>query len=326
MKSGNKINPLNVIKPFFYISAIVIIVTVIFNLFSYSKVQVNDMGNYRGESDENYNVYAFPVPDTLYFAGERVPLENFDVRESLDMELHKVGLFHSEMFLFLKRANRFFPVIEPILKKNGIPDDFKYVCVTESGLTNAVSPAKAEGFWQFVSVTAKQYGLEVNDEVDERYNLVKATEAACKFLKEKKAKFGNWTITAASYNVGDSGITKFIAYQDEKSYYDLALFTETARYIYRSLAIKLIMQNPKAYGFNFTKKDLYPIIETKQVEVDSAITDLTVFAKKQGTNYKMLKYFNPWLRDKKLSNKKKTKYLIEIPKPGARTKNYFPEK
>jgi membrane-bound lytic murein transglycosylase D len=325
MGKNNKIDLKSIIRPFFYVSAILIILVVIFNLFSYSAYQVDEKKQYKTEIADNYGVYAFPCPDSAIFLGERVPFENFDVRESFDLELHKIAYWHAEMLLYFKRANRYFPVIEPILKKNNIPDDFKYVCINESGLTNAVSPAKAEGFWQFMSATAKQYNLEVSDEVDERYNLVKATEAACKFLKDKYSKFGNWTITAASYNVGDSGINRFMNYQGEKSYYDLALITETGRYIYRALAIKLIMENPKAYGFNFNKKDLYPVIETKQVEVDSTIADLAVFAKKEGTNYKMLKYFNPWLRDKKLTNKSKKKYVIDIPVEGARNKDYYSE-
>jgi membrane-bound lytic murein transglycosylase D len=326
MSKRNKIEIASVIKPFFYISAILVILLVIFNLFSYSTFQADEQKQYKAEIAENYAVYAFPTPDSVYFAGERVPIENFDVRESLDMEIHKIAYWHAEMFLYFKRANRYFPFIETILKKNGIPDDFKYVCVTESGLTNAVSPAKAEGFWQFVAVTAKQYGLEVNDEIDERYNLLKSTEAACSYLKAKYTKYGNWALSAASYNAGDSGINRFMSYQNQKSYYDLALFTETGRYIYRAIAIKLIMENPKAYGFNFTKNDLYPVIETDQIEVDSTITDLTVFAKSQGTSYKLLKMFNPWLRAQKLTNKKKTKYTISIPKKGVRTKNYSTDK
>jgi hypothetical protein len=298
-----------------------------FHLFSYSSnTNNNKVENKRSKKDfKDYGVYAMPTPDSLYFAGERVPLENFDVRESLDMELHKVSYWHSEMFLYLKRANRFFPIIEPILKKNGIPDDFKYICVAESGLTNAVSPAKAEGFWQFMSSTAKSYGLEVNTEVDERYNVKKSTQAACKYLKRKYARYGSWTLAAASYNAGDGGVVKFKNYQGVKSYYDLALYKETGRYVYRALAMKLIMENPQNYGFNYTKKDLYPVIDTKTIKVDSAITNLAVFAKKQGTNYKVLKILNPWLRAHKLTNKKKKTYVVEIPKKGARAKDYFAE-
>lgn len=325
MTKERKVHAGSVVRNLFYGAAIILILFVVFNLFSYSSIQPDRNDDYREDMKE-YGVFALPSPDSLYFAGERVPLENFDVRESLDMELHKVTYWHSEMFLYLKRANRYFPVIEPILKKNGIPDDFKYICVAESGLTNAVSPAKAEGFWQFMASTAKGYGLEVNSEVDERYHLVKSTEAACKYLKEKYRKFGKWTLAAASYNAGDGGVNKFMDYQDEESYYDLALYVETGRYVYRAMAMKLIMENPKQYGFNYREKDLYPIIDTREIEVDSSITDLAAFAKSQGTNYKMIKLFNPWLRDRVLKNKSKKTYIIEVPEKGARSKNYFPEK
>ena len=325
MTKERKVNPINLILKLLYGSAVIIILFVVFNLFSYSssKSFLEDPG-YKNKLQE-YGVFAMPIPDTLFFADERIPLENFDVRESLDMEIHKVSYWHSEMFLYLKRANRYFPVIEPILKKNGIPEDFKYICVAESGLRNAVSPAKAVGFWQFMSATAKGYGLTVNKEVDERYHLVKSTKAACKYLKGKYAKYGSWTLAAASYNAGDGGVKKFMNYQGEKSYFDLALYDETSRYVYRALAMKLIMENPQNYGFNFRKRDLYPVIDTKEVKVDSTISDMAEFAKSQGTNYKMLKIFNPWLRAHKLTNTSKKTYYITIPEKGARAKSYFPK-
>jgi membrane-bound lytic murein transglycosylase D len=323
MGADKKINPLTVIKPLFYLSAILIILVVLFNLFSYSTYHSDEQELYRNEIADNYAIFAFPLPDSVSFAGERIPIENFDVRESLDMEIHKIAYWHAEMLLYFKRANRFFPVIEPILKQNGIPDDFKYICVTESGLTNAVSPAKAEGFWQFMSGTAKQFGLEINEDVDERYNLPLATHAACKYLKSKYTKFGSWAVAAAAYNAGDGTLEKFIASQNEKSYFDLAMYVETSRYLYRAIAVKLIMENPKNYGFNFTKNDLYPVIDAKSVEVDSALVSLAEFAQSQGTNYKMLKMFNPWLRSQKLLNKHKKKYFISLPIEGARSKDYF---
>jgi len=326
MTTERKVHAGSVIRNLFYGAAIIFILVVVFNLFSYSSTKTKSAHDISYQQEIlSHGYYAVPTPDSLYFAGERVPLENFDVRESLDMELHKVSYWHSELFLYLKRANRFFPVIEPILKKNGIPDDFKYVCVAESGLTNAVSPAKAEGFWQFMEPTAKSYGLEVNDEVDERYHVKKATEAACKYLKAKYRKFGTWTLAAASYNAGDGGVNRFMEYQDEESYYDLALYEETARYVYRALAMKVIMEHPQQFGFHYRQKDLYPVIDTKEVEVDTAITDLAAFAKSQGTNYKLIKLLNPWLRDRKLKNKNKKTYYIAVPTEGARTKNYFPE-
>jgi len=329
MEKERKVNGVRLVRNLFIGSAIIIILVVVFNLlvFSQDNKQINDSTKTeRLDSIKIQNAslsYAVQIPDSLYFAGERVPLENFDIRESLDKELLKVTFWHSEMFLYLKRANRYFPVIEPILKKCGIPDDFKYVCVTESGLTDAVSPAKAEGFWQFMAPTAKQYGLEVNEEVDERYHLKRATFAACQYLKSKYAKFGSWTTAAASYNAGDNGIDKRVEYQKEKSYYDLALFTETSRYVFRALAIKLVMENPEKYGFIIYKKDLYPVIEVKEIMVDSSITDFISFAKKEEINYKLLKMFNPWLRAHSLTNKTKKKYILEIPAKGARSKDYF---
>jgi membrane-bound lytic murein transglycosylase D len=325
MEKERKVAPINLILKLLYGSAIVIILFAVFNLFSYSSSKkVLEDPDYKSKL-QDYAVFAMPTPDTLYFAGERVPLENFDVRESLDMEIHKVSYWHSEMFLYLKRANRFFPVIEPILKKNGVPEDFKYVCVAESGLRNAVSPAKAVGFWQFMASTAKGYGLTVNKEVDERYHLEKSTKAACKYLKKRYAKYGSWALVAASYNAGDGGVNKFMDYQNEDSYFDLALYEETSRYVYRALAMKLIMESPQNYGFNFRERDLYPVIDTKEVKVDSTITDLAAFAKKLGTNYKMLKHFNPWLRAHKLTNSSKKTYYITVPKKGARAKKYFPD-
>jgi len=196
----NKINLRVFIKNIFYASASIIIVVVIFNLFSYSNTRFNHEEEYKKNVENNYAVYAFPTPEKLDFAGEKVPLENFDVRESLDLEILKVAYWHSEMFLYLKRANRVFPIVEPILKKYGIPDDFKYLMVAESGLVNVVSPARAEGYWQFLSGTAREYGLEVNKEVDERYHLKKSTEAACKYLKKRYVKFGSWSMAAAAYN------------------------------------------------------------------------------------------------------------------------------
>jgi len=329
MDKGTKVNARKMVRNLFFGAAIIIILVVVFNLFTYSQENQENTDtvkteNFDTEESQNVNLaYSIPLPDSLFFAGERVPLENFDVKESLDKEMLKVVYWHSEMFLYLKRANRYFPIIEPILKKNGVPDDFKYICVTESGLADVVSPAKAEGFWQFMAPTAKQYGLEVNDEVDERYNLKKATQAACKYLKSRYAKFGSWTIAAAAYNAGDKGIDDRVDHQKENSYYDLALFTETSRYVYRALAIKLVMENPVKYGFIISKKDLYPVIDVKEIEIDSSITNMVTFATSQEINYKLLKMFNPWLRAHQLTNKTKKKYILEIPEKGARSKDYY---
>lgn len=255
-------------------------------------------------------------PTAIDFAGEKAPLQIADVRERLDRELLVNANLHSSTILIMKRANRAFPIIEPILKQYGVPDDFKYLAVIESALTNAVSPSGAKGVWQFMPDTAKEKGMEVNEGVDERYHLQKATEAACKYLVAAKQKFGNWTLAAASYNGGMNGVNTKIVEQQVTDYYDLLLTDETSRYVFRILALKEIMKHPDLYGFEVDKNEMYDNIPTKTIEVDSSITDLAVFAKKQGINYKILKIHNPWLRDKKLSNPTKKKYVIEIPTSG----------
>lgn len=255
-------------------------------------------------------------PSQVDFAGEKTPLQISDVRERFDRELLVNANLHSSTILILKRANRAFPIIEPILKQYGVPDDFKYLAVIESALTNAVSPSGAKGVWQFMPETAKEKGMEVNDGVDERYHLIKSTEAACKYLLAAKQKFGNWTLAAASYNGGMTGVNNKIAEQKVTDYYDLLLTDETSRYVFRILALKEIMKNPSLYGFQLSNNELYEIIPTKKIEIDSSIVDLADFAKAQGINYKILKIHNPWLRDKKLSNPSKKKYEIEIPLSG----------
>lgn len=259
---------------------------------------------------------AMYFPTEVDFAGEKTPLQISDVRERLDRELLINANLDATTALIIKRANRVFPIIEPILAKYGVPDDFKYLAVIESGLVNAVSSAGARGVWQFMPETAKEKGMEVNDIVDERYHLEKSTEAACRYLLAAKEKFGSWTLAAASYNGGMNGITKRIEEQKVTNYYDLALTEETSRYVFRILALKEIMRQPTKYGFNIYPSDLYTQIPTKKVAVDSSITDLTGFAIAQGINYKILKIHNPWLRDKKLVNPTKKRYEIEIPLEG----------
>jgi membrane-bound lytic murein transglycosylase D len=263
---------------------------------------------------EKREVVALPME--IDFAGEKTPLHIADVRERLDREMIINTNLHSTTTLILKRANRAFPVIEPILKKYGIPDDFKYLAVIESGLANVVSPAGARGVWQFMPETAKEKGMEVNDFVDERYHLEKSTEAACRYLLDAKNKFGNWTLAAAAYNGGMGGVNKQLTNQQVADYYDVLLTEETSRYVFRILALKEIMQNPAKYGFEIPNEQLYHPIEVKKIQVDSTISDLAVFAKSQGVNYKILKIHNPWLRDKKLENKGKRTYTLEIPIEG----------
>jgi membrane-bound lytic murein transglycosylase D len=276
-------------------------------------------------SDENqekkmindYNVYALPMPEDLDFAGERVPIEIPDIYERMDRELLVNTYWQSNTLLLLKRANKYFPIIEPILAEHGVPDDLKYVAVIESGLTNAVSPAGARGFWQFMESTGKEYGLEINDNVDERYHLEKSTHAAAEYFKKSKKRFGNWTLAAAAYNAGDYGVDKQRERQDVKDYYDLLLGEETGRYVFRILALKEIMQNPKKYGFNFRPKDLYQDVPSYKVQVDTPVADFARFAKKMDINYKILKIHNPWLREAHLNNKSRKEYQIELPEKGA---------
>ena len=250
------------------------------------------------------------------FSGEEVPTFMADVQERLDKEMITNMNYHTNTTLVIKRANKVFPIIEPILAKYGVPDDFKYLAVIESSLVNAVSPAGARGVWQFMPATAKEKGMEVSDEVDERYHLEKSTEAACKYLLGAKEKFGSWTLAAASYNGGMNGISKKMEEQQVDNYYDLLLTEETSRYVFRILALKEIMSKSDKYGFSIPKEALYYTIPTKKIVIDSSITDLAKFAKTQGVNYKILKIHNPWLRDKKLTNNSRKKYEIEIPTSG----------
>lgn len=272
-------------------------------------------------TDTRYSVYPVNLPTQLKFAGEKVPLEYFDVNEDLDRELLINVYWQSHSMLLIKRANRYFPVIENVLRKNGVPEDMKYLAVAESDLSNLVSPRQAVGFWQFMEGTAKDYRLEVNAEVDERYHIEKSTEAACTFLKESYQRYGSWTMAAASYNMGRKGLDEQIGRQKNDHYYDLLLNEETGRYIYRVLAMKLILSNPEEYGFYAGDKDLYPVIPTYEVTVDGTVEDFADFASRYGINYKVLKIFNPWLRDKKLTNPHKKTYYIRIPKDGLNSRD-----
>jgi hypothetical protein len=272
-----------------------------------------------------YGVFAVEIPDSLEFAGENVPLMNFDTRESLDRELLVNTYFHSQTLLYIKKAPRYFPVIVPILKAHNIPEDFKYMPLVESGLSNAISPANAVGYWQLLRGTAIENGLEVNSEVDERYHLEKSTVAACKYLLKSYEKYQNWTMVAASYNNGRRGVDRQIERQKEKNYYDLLLNEETSRYMFRLLALKMILEEPEKYGFHFDKKDLYEPLESYEVVVDSSVTSFADFAKSYHTNYKILKFLNPWLRENYLTNRERKPYRIRIPEPDARTQEFEKE-
>jgi hypothetical protein len=280
---------------------------------TYANSQLNADGNFPQE----YKIISPKVPDDLYIFGERVPTENFEVYERVDRELLVNTYWHSATILAIKRAARWFPVIEPILKANNIPDDFKYLAVVESNLENVVSPAGATGYWQFIKSAAKQYGLEVTDQVDERYDVIKSTEAACKYLNTAYAMFGNWTMSASSYNAGINGIEKWSGLQKAESYWNLVLNSETSRYVSRIIAMKLIMENPAAYGYALSPDDLYQPLEYKEVELNSSVADFADYATSLGINYKTLKLYNPWLRDTSLKIKNGTVYKIKVPVEGS---------
>ncbi len=282
-------------------------------VFSVEKEVVADGNVEERNTSETYQIKALKIPKGLNFAGESVPVEQEDIRERVDRELLVNTYWQSNGLLLIKKAHKYFPIIEPILKKNGIPDDFKYLAVIESGLENVTSPAGAKGFWQIMEVTAKENKLEVNGNVDERYHLEKATQVACDYLNKAKEKFGNWTLAAAAYNGGVKGISRRMETQMVDDYYDLLLVDETARYLPRIVAVKEILSNPENYGFIFDNEDLYNMIPTKTIKVDSVITDIALFSKNLGINYKIMKIHNPWLRENKLNNASKRMYEIKIP-------------
>ncbi len=264
----------------------------------------------------DYGVYSLKLPQTLDFAGENVPLHQPDIKERADREFLVNTYWQSNGIMLIKKSKKFFPIIEPILAEEGIPDDFKYLAVIESGLANVKSPAGASGFWQIMKVTGRELGLEVNENVDERYHLEKATRAACKYLKQSKARFGSWTLAAAAYNAGNAGINKELDRQQVSDYYDLLLNPETGRYMFRILALKEILKAPESFGFNVAPDSYYYQVPTEKKAVDFEIDDLASFAKANNINYKVLKIHNPWLRENKLNNKSKKLYHIEIPLAG----------
>ena len=268
------------------------------------------------QSSQILRVEALDIPNVMTFAGERVPLQDTDVRERLDREIHVNTYWHSNMLLMIKKANRFFSEIEPLLKKYNLPDDFKYLAVAESGLDNVTSHAGASGFWHFMKATGKEYGLEINNYVDERYNLELATKVAAQYLINSKELFGSWTNAAAAYNAGNAGITKQMKRQDATDYYSLLLNSETGRYVFRILAFKEILSNPEKYGFYVDQQDLYQAIPTKTIIINTPVEDFAKFAKQQGINYKILKIHNPWLRDTYLKNASGKAYSIKIPIAG----------
>ena len=301
------------ILPLFWVG-LVTMVSILITGFIYTIDGLTALKSY-GE-EPTYKVYALELPDTLTFADEKVPLDSPDLRERLDRELLVNTYWQSNMMLLLKRANKYFPTIEKILKEEGVPTDLKYLSVVESGLQNVISPAGAKGFWQIMRTTGREYGLEVNSNVDERYHLTLSTRMAAQYLKKAKNKFGSWTLSAASYNRGISGIKRNLNTQKVENYFDLRLGQETSRYVFRILAVKEIIENPTKYGYIFDQSDLYYNVPVRYHGLDTAISNLTNFAKKMGINYKILKIHNPWLLQNHLNNKSRKYYEIAIPEAG----------
>ncbi|MGB2170878.1 MAG: lytic transglycosylase domain-containing protein [Flavobacteriaceae bacterium] len=261
----------------------------------------------------NYKIHALHIPDEVSFAHEVMPLDEPDLRERMDKELLVNTYWQSNTVLMIKRAHKYFPIIEKILAEEGVPDDFKYLALIESGLENLVSPKGAKGFWQIMRTTGREYGLEVNANVDERYHLELSTRVACAYLKKAKEKLGSWTLAAASYNRGVSGIKRILQTQQADQYADLLLGTETKRYLFRIMAVKEIVSHPERYGFFVDDFQKYHPLVFRTVKVDTAITNIARFSKQMGINYKTMKLYNPWLLENHLNNKSRKLYHIALP-------------
>lgn len=297
---------------FYFISfSFVLIGFLLFFQNSTEKKESDDL--HQQQIKEKYHVFSLVQPQNIDFSGEKVDLFSSEMWERLDKEMLKNVYWQSNTILYIKRANKYFPIIEPILKANNIPDDFKYIAVIESGLENVVSPSGAAGFWQFLNTTATEYGLEVNSNVDERYHLEKSTMAACKYFRKAYQKFDNWTMVAASYNMGINGLQIASEKQKTNNFYNLYLNEETSRYIFRLLAVKEILEDYQHYGFVVRNEDLYKMPLYKEVAIDSTVQDLVHFSIQQKTNLKLLYLFNPWLRSSSLPNSSKKLYILKIP-------------
>ena len=283
-------------------------------IFTFSTNETKEDQSYQDQFNANYKVYSLNLPENATFAEEEIPLGLVDVQEKLDRELHINTYWQSNTLLYLKKSNKWFSQIEPILEEEQIPNDFKYLALIESGLANISSPAGASGFWQIMKATGRERGLEINSDIDERYHLKKATKIACAYLKEAKEKFGSWSLAAASYNMGMSGLKQQLNKQQVNNYFDLLLNEETGRYVYRIIAAKEILSNPNQYGFKYREKDLYKQVETYDIAVDTTINNLSNFSKSNNINYKVLKMFNPWLRTNRLPNSSRRTYEITLPK------------
>lgn len=281
-----------------------------------TEVEENKDTEYAAEMKREYKIYSPVIPKNLSFAGESVPIDTYYVYEAVDREILVNTYWHSNLILLLKRAYRYFPIIEPILKKEGIHDDFKYLALIESSFTNVSSPAGAAGFWQFMKATGERFNLEITKEVDERLNLVKATHAACSYLKILNRQFNSWTSAAAAYNMGEGGLRRQMTQQKQDEYWNLYLNSETSRYVSRILAVKIIIETPLQHGLNLRLSDMYQPIPMRTIEVDTSIASLIDFAIEQNSNYRILKEFNPWLISTSLTNVNRKKYLIQLPEIG----------
>lgn len=282
--------------------------------FSFNSKYETDTETYQSAFEENTKVFAVDIPRNIKFADEKVPLDKFYVQEALERELTVNTYFHSSSIFLIKKANRWFPIIEPILEEYNIPEDFKYLAVAESGLAQVVSPVGATGFWQIMKSTGRELGLEINGDIDQRYDVELATIAACKYLNKAYEKYGDWTLVAASYNAGMNKISKEIERQGEDNYYDMIFGEETGRYVYRIIALKALLEKPEDYGFYLRKKDLYKPYKLEKITVDTAISSIPAFAKSFDLNYKEFKIYNPWIRQAYLANKSRRTYTIQIPK------------
>ncbi len=295
----------------------IIIISLILSLFLFTNSDTPEnipASKYTNDFHHQYAIYAVPLPKEMSFAGEKVPINRNDIRESIDREFLVNTYWQSQTLLFIKRAHKFFPIITPILRKYNIPDDFKYLALIESGFLNVTSPSGAKGYWQFMKGTAKDYGLEVNNFVDERMNLEKSTEAACRYLQDAYDIFHNWTLAAAAYNTGRSNIQKQLDKQKVNSYYDLYLNSQTARYVFRIIAIKYILSNPEKYGFHFRENDLYSFPKYDTIHIDTTIPNLIDFSQQHNITYKSLKIMNPWLYSSSLPNSSQKVYIFKIPR------------
>ncbi|MEL6970440.1 MAG: transglycosylase SLT domain-containing protein [Bacteroidota bacterium] len=298
------------------INLLLLALTSIFILIA-SRMTSEEQPSYDWQPTENVPqiVKGMDLDQEFEFCGELLPMDNFDVRERLDRELTVNTYWHSSTILSIKSTMRFFPVMERILEEEGVPTDLKYIAVAESALRNAVSPAGAKGIWQFMKGTGTEYGLEINSEVDERYHLEKSTRAAAKYLRSLRQRFGSWANAAAAYNMGGGNMSKRLRIQEADNYFELNLNEETSRYYFRLVAIKNILENPRAFGFYLDKEDYYkPLDDYTTEEVSEAVESWGAFAKERGTSYRILKVYNPWLIESKLTNRAGKTYEIRLPR------------